>query len=100
LGVFVEIGLEAAVAFRDITMTDDVDCKHFGLDHARCTRLFTMDAPGFFFGVVFNSGVRFRLKRGWYLQAQSGISAYFLEKNFAADINYPLVVRFGVAHRF
>src|SRR5690606_34901142 len=77
--LFVEAGLEAAFTLQDIQMTNDVDCKHFGADHPRCTRLATIDAPGVWFGLQIAVGGRLRLADAWHLWASAQLSSYVLE---------------------
>ncbi len=98
--LFVEAGLEVGFTLQDIRMTTDVDCKHFGADHPRCTRLSTVEAPGVWFGLKVGLGARVRLSDVWYGYATAQMSSYVLEAELVGDLNFPLGLGVGVGHRF
>lgn len=97
---YVGAGLELAVAFADIDMTTDVDCKHFGADHPRCSGIFTLAAPGLWFGLNINAGIRWAFVRSFYLHVGAAITLYAVDSDLVKELNFPLSGSIGVGHRF
>lgn len=100
LRLYLRAGLETAVSFNDIEMSTDADCKHFGTDHWRCTRVAKIAAPGIWFGFVFGTGLRWAFLDRWYLHLHTELSSYVANPVLIGDLNFPFAVSLGLGHRF
>ncbi len=98
--VFVQAGLELAVTFTDISMSKDVDCKHFGVDSPRCSGLFRDDPPVLWLGLNFGAGLRVGLGESWYLTARTGFTSYVAPASLVREFNFPLSFTLGIGSRF
>ncbi len=100
LRVFARTGLELGLSTSGIGMTTDVDCKHFGAAHARCSSVFTAGAPAIWFGAEFALGARVKLSRGWYLAITTAVSSYVLSPDIIGELNFPLDGSVGLGASF
>jgi hypothetical protein len=98
--VFVQAGLELAVTFTDISMSKDVDCKHFGVDSPRCSGLFRDEPPIVWLGLNFGAGIRVGLGESWYLTARTGFTSYVAPASLVRELNFPLSFTLGIGSRF
>jgi hypothetical protein len=101
---FFRLGFEIAVSLTDIAMTQDVKCKHWGTDDARCDseRVFVDRAPGTWLGFVFGGGVRWAMVESWYLVGALELASYFAdaESELVDDLNFPFSLSVGIGTRF
>lgn len=100
LRAYLRTGLELALAFEDIRMTNNVECKHFGADHPRCGGdIFTLSAPGVWFGLNLGAGVRWHFREGWFLHASGSFSSYVASPDLVDELNFPVSFGLGVGSR-
>jgi len=97
---FLEAGVEAGFAFNDIQLSRDVDCKHFGAQHPRCTSVSTFQAPGVWFGFAVGAGLRWRLIQSWHMRASIDASLYVADTELVKQLNFPLSISLGIGNQF
>jgi hypothetical protein len=97
---YVELGVELGVAFNDIRLTRDADCKHFGEADPSCSGVATMKAPSVWFGFVIGAGLRWRVIGSWYMRLAVDASLYVADTALVRSFNFPLTPSLGIGNRF
>lgn len=96
----IQAGLEVGIVSSDIAMTTDVDCKHFGSEHPRCSSYPQVIAPRGLIGLHVEVGLEWGFSEAWYMTTSAGLTSYVYPREIITDLNFPLDLAIGVGTRF